>query len=597
MKRLSAEVYLEPADSANTASFPFLSLQQSFPLAAKQLAAQAAELETQYCDAVEVDFLLEGEKLQLGPSRPLKRSPQAALKIAVNLHQEGLISQCEAVLRIHPEELRALLLPSFQATEARRAERQGRLLGCGEGSTAGVTCGRLAFNSDEVRRLRKAGESVVLVCEKLTYAERDVLTIIAGLIVQKGPTQAAQQFEKPCLVLADLRIDSSGVHLQDREWVAGAEISLDATQGKVYDGSLQILAGELTAEAVTLMGWANEIRRLEVRANAASVDDIKLAMMFGAAGIGLFRIEYLLQSPQRLPVFQAALKDICDFSLETSAAIEQLKTELEEDIYSLLTAAASPSRPAFTLRLLDAPLSHMMGFWRDSGTLPLDYFSGSLGDWLQELNPAQGLRCGRLSIMFPSLMKLQVEASLRAWLRAGKSSDTVLLQIMMPGVCDAEELRILRDCVEKIVEETGSPRPEIGSMLEVPRACLMADELACLADFLSFGTGDLTESTCGISRYDSQLSFLPAYIEKGVLTQDPFRKIDQGGVAKLMRNAVEAVRASGKVVELGTCGAQAIDPDSLSFCRHLGLKYVSVPAHHVPVAQLAAAQTELKDIS
>ena len=205
----------------------------------------------------------------------------------------------------------------------------------------------------------------------------------------------------------------------------------------------------------------------------------------------------------------------------------------------------------------------------------------------------QGLRCGRLSVMYPRLLDLQLRALLRAWHRVRSKGLTVRLQVMMPGVTDVGELRFLRERMETVAGELGLESPQVGSMLELPRACLTADRLAEQADFLSFGTGDLTESTCGLSRYDSHLSFLPEYLERDFFEKDPFGSIDQAGVGALMKMAVQAVNTKFPTVELGTCGAQAVDAESLKFCRRIGLRYVSVPAHHLPVARLAAAQAEL----
>jgi pyruvate, orthophosphate dikinase len=590
VKRLSAEIHL--AEAPDTV-LPFFSLQKSFPEVAQQLQDQVADLEQTYRDAVQVDFELPEQELRIVAHEPLLRGPQAAIKIAVSLVGEGLISQSEALLKVSPEFIRQILLPHFEATSVRRVLRQESLLTLGEGVQGGVISGRVALNSDSAFRFHQQGEPVILICEQLTYLEREALPIVGGLVVKRGPTLVAQQFERPCVVAADLKLENSQAIFQDQRVTEGEVVSLDANTGQIFLGPLQLIPGELTPDAVTLLTWADQVREIEIRANIGSVQGAKLALTFGAEGVGLCRIESLFQSPERLPRFQTAFREIC-LDLPSSSALEQLAQDIEDDVYGLLIAVAAPDRTPFAMRLLDAPVSQMIRHWKEQTELPAGYFEGPLESWLHELNPLQGLRCGRLSLLFPRLMKLQVEAILKAWNRVTESGTSIRLQIMMPGVCDVQEIRILRQRVQEVANEIGVEMPEVGSMLELPRACLTADVLSEAADFFSFGTGDLTESTCGISRYDAQLSFLSPYLEKGILGQDPFRSIDQHGVGALMKTAVERVHAKCPTLELGTCGAQVVDPESLAFCCRLGLKYVSVPAHHVPVARLAAAQVELR---
>lgn len=577
-----------------TSSLPFLSLQQSFPEAARQLQERVPAMEAQLKDAAQVDFVLAEGQLRLSAPTPLERGPQAALKIAVSLVEEGLISRHQALLRVKPEEVRQLLLPSFEVTEVRQAVRQGRLLTLGEGVRGGVVSGRLALDSETACRLHQLGEPVVLVCEQLTYLERDALSMVSGVIVAGGPTLAAQQFERACVVAPELRVEQREARFSAQGVPEGETVSVDAFTGQVFSGPLRVVSGELTSDAASLLGWADEVRQLEIRANICSLEDARLAVRLGAAGIGLCRIESLFQTPARLPLFQTVLREICLTGSESSSTLDQLTREIEDDFHQLLLAARGTDQTPFAVRLLDAPVSQMMAYWKDCGQLPADYFRGTLGVWLRELNPMQGLRCGRLSILFPALMKLQVRALLRAWDRASKQAASIRLQMMMPGVCDVQEIRILRTVVGDVCAQEGLQMPEIGSMLEVPRACLTAGTLCEEADFLSFGTGDLTESTCGISRYDSQLSFLPGYLEEGIFTRDPFQSIDQPGVGALMQFALERVKQKCPSVEMGTCGAQAVDPESLAFCCRLGLNYASVPVHHLPVARLAAAQAVLR---
>ncbi|MBX3172101.1 MAG: hypothetical protein KF760_32150 [Candidatus Eremiobacteraeota bacterium] len=557
-KRASAEVFTHEIPVRQ----PLLALQQAVPEAASQLQQLALQEEARQRDAVVLDFTVEEGTVRVLEVRGLERTPQAACKIAVALVQEGLLGREQALLRIDPQDLREMLLGSVDGS--------GELLCQGESMVGGVATGRIVTSLDSASQWR---EPVILLCDQLTYAQRDALDLVSGLIVRSGPALAARHYERPC------------IRLQECELSEGQPVTLDAGSGRVFAGELPLLAGELSGDARTLLEWADELRGLEIRANVASLEEARQAPYFGAQGVGLCRIESLFQAPHRLPLFQQVLRQICYEKRATSPEYEQITRELSEEIAGLLEATSGP----FNLRLLDAPLSQMLGYWRASGELPEGYFAGELSAWLHELNPMQGLRCGRLSLLYPKLMEIQLRAAVRA--RAGRE---LRLQVMLPGVCDAQELRLFRQCLEQVAAEEDCQLPEIGSMLEIPRACLLADQLGEVADFLSFGTGDLTEATCGISRYDSPLSFLPGYLEASVFARDPFEAIDQDGVGALMRLACERVHAKCPSVEMGTCGAQAVDPQSLEFCIQLGLKYVSVPVHHLPVARLAAAQAELR---
>ena len=555
LKRASAEVFTAELQVRQ----PLVALQQAFPEAAAQLQQWAAQLEAEQGDALSIEFEVEGGALRLGSVEPLERTGLAACKIAVSLVQEGLLTREQALLLIEPEDLRQMSLPVVD---------EGAVLCSGERLVEGVASGRIVTSAAQV-----GSEPVILLCDRLTYAERDALDLVSGIIVRSGVALAARHLERPCRRVVDCRLK------------AGDLVTLDATTGRVLAGEVEWSSGELSGDAWTLLEWADGLHTLEIRANVAWLEEARQAPHFGAQGVGLFRIEPLLQMPQRLPLFQQVLRQICYETLPASPAYEQLTDEVSQDVAALLETTSGP----FNIRLLDAPLAQMLGYWRDSGELPEGYFAGEMAAWLHELNPMQGLRCGRLSLLFPKLMEIQLRAILRGW--KGRSTR---LQVMLPGVCAAQELRIMRARLCELAVAEGVAMPEIGSMLETPRACLLADELAEVADFLSFGTGDLTEATCGMSRYDSPFSFLPQYLEQSVFGRDPFEAIDQEGVGALMRLACERVQAKCPSVEMGTCGAQAVDPQSLEFCVRLGLNYVSVPLRHLAVARLAAAQAVLK---
>lgn len=557
LKRASAEVFTAELPVRQ----PLMALQQAFPEAAAQLQQLADEKEAQQGDALSIEFEVEGGVLRPGQLEPLARTPQAACKIAVSLVQEGLLTRQQALLLIQPEDLRQMALPLVE---------EGEVLCSGESLVDGVASGRIVTSAAQAAASR---EPVILLCDRLSYTERDALDLVGGVVLRAGAALAARHQERPCLRVADCRL------------AEGQLVTLDATGGRVLAGEVGWSSGELSSDARTLLEWADGVRTLEIRANLAWLEEARQAAELGAQGVGLYRIEPLFQAPPRLPLFQQVLRQICHEQLPDSAAYQQLTDEVARDVAALLETSNGP----FNLRLLDAPLAQMLGYWRDSGELPEGYFAGPMAAWLHELNPMQGLRCGRLSLLFPKLMEIQLRAILRGW--AGRSTR---LQVMLPGVCAAQELRIFRARLIELAAEEGTAMPEIGSMLEIPRACLLAEQLAEVADFLSFGTGDLTEATCGISRYDSPFSFLPEYLEQSVFARDPFEAIDQEGVGALMRLACERVQAKCPSVEMGTCGAQAVDPQSLEFCMRLGLKYVSVPLRHLAVARLAAAQALLR---
>lgn len=568
LKRVTGEILTEDG------SLPFSMFKRASPEIAAAVEERASELERAERDAVSFRFSYQNQQLLTSWVAPLEREPAASVTIAVSLVKEALLSKEDALLRIEPSTVERILAPVFSAAEAGRATRDGRLLCQGDGKGVEAVSGYVAADLLTAFELQKQGKPVILVCPRLTYSERDALPIISGFVVTQEPVQAALLFDKPGVIIDSLA-----------EIVNQTEVSLDPVLGRVFRGRMDVLAGSVSHDLMQILAWADEIRDIEIRANVATAQEVEYARAFGARGVGLCRIESLFQKPERLGLFARVLKDVC--LRRTSDSLATLQQEIQDEVKGLFQAAGSDE--PFILRLLDVPLSQMLRFWRDGHYVETDYFEGPLKDWLQELNPLGGLRFGRLSLLYPELLKLQIRAILRAW-----KDQPVKLQIMMPGVTDAEELRILRGEVQAEASSLKLDLPLIGSMLETPRACLTIEELASEGDFFSFGTGDLTESTCGISRYDGPLSFLNAYVEKGIFSRDPFESLDQSGVGKLMKQAVAAAKKENPTVELGTCGAQAVEEESLSFCRDLGLDYVSVPMLRLPATRLSAARVKIR---
>lgn len=564
------------------------SLKDLHPRVHEMLKVKGRELEGRFSDAVSFRFYWDGECLSVDEETRLQRSPEAAFTIAVELVRQNRIDKSEALRRVNPDELRRLLSSRFEADDERRLEERGRLVTVGSGGEGGAVTGRLALSAEKALALRAAGESPILAVSRLGYGEREVLPLVAGVVVSQGSLGAARQFGKPCVLVESSRVEQENWWVGDRVVSEGAPLSIDGYSGKIFSATLPVVPGELTQSAFTLLQWADEVRTMGVRANVATSEEVAEARFLGAEGIGLCRVDYTFLDPAALPLFQSVLHEICEGGVKCSPAIDELVRVVETELRAMFRVFPKSTGVPFVLRLLDFPLSTLLKEWSDSGELEAEYFSGLLGDWRRELNPLQGLRCGRLAIAFPALMDLQIRAAVRAWKKVGIES--VRLQLMLPGTCDPKEMELFRNRVEQVCGEEEVASPEVGSMLEVPRACLLSGEIALLSDFCAFGTGDLTEAACGLSRYDSQLSFLPSYLEQGVFRDDPFLRIDRKGVGVLMEIAAEQIRALNTKLELGICGAQAVHPESLQFCHDLGLAYVSAPPRTVPILRLICAQ-------
>lgn len=587
---IRGNVYFALGDSEPV---PLSSLKELHPRLYELLKAKGRELEERFSDAVSFRFQWNDETLVVEEEKPLERGPEASFTIATELVRQGRISRSEALLRVDYREFKRLLCPRFDLADEVRLEERGRLAAVGVGGGGGAVSGRLVLSAERALALHSEGQTPVLAVDRLGYAEREVLPLLGGVLIRRGSLGAARQFERPCVLVENAVVGHEhwsvdGVSLKEGSWV-----SLDGYSGKVFSAALPVNPGTLTDEASTLLQWADEVKRIELRANVTNSEEVAQGVHYGAQGVGLCRIDYTFLSQGRLKLFQSALREICEQGIESSPTIDSLTNEVEGEIRAMMRELPKGNETPFALRLLDFPLAMLLREWSDSSELDSDYFTGLLGDWRRELNPLQGLRCGRLAVAYPALMKLQLRAALRAWKRVGIKM--VRLQLMLAGTSDPREVELFGTRIDEACREEGVPRPGVGTMLEVPRACLLAAEMGRYSDFCSFGTGDLTESTCSLSRYDSQLSFLPAYLEQGVFDEDPFLSIDRKGVGQLMRLATEQLKEACPEVELGTCGAQAVQPDSLSFCLELGLKYVSAPPKMIPILRLLGAQLALRE--
>lgn len=393
--------------------------------------------------------------------------PTDVLKQAIQLVENGALSKQDAILQITPDLLNRLLASFFSAREVQQAVRAKRLLLKGVGCGTDVATGFVALDAAAAFRLHCRGKPVILVGERLSYLERDVLPLIQGFVVKEGPIAAALHWEKPGLVSAGYEALTEGM-----------EVSLDPLAGFVIEGSLELHPGRVTSELLALLEWADEFKSLEIRTNASFPEEIATALAMGASGVGLCRIESIILQPNRLGLFSQVLKE-CVHGATNSDLLRALEQEIAQELL-LLFQAVGPGKP-FTIRLLDAPIAQLLRFWRDSEYVAKDYFDHLLQGWLQELNPMGGLRFGRLSLLFPDLLSFQLRAILKAF-----KAQPVRLQIMMPGVTDASEVMLLRREVEALAGALEVAVPMVGSMLETPRACLTIDRLVRVGDFFFF---------------------------------------------------------------------------------------------------------------
>ncbi|HEX6988705.1 MAG TPA: pyruvate, phosphate dikinase, partial [Bacillota bacterium] len=586
-------------------------LAEEHPAIYRQLAEAAARLERHYGDMQDIEFTVERGRLFLLQTRAGKRTALAAVRIACDLVAERLIDRREAVRRVEPEQVERLLHKSVSPEAAQRALAQG--LPASPGAAVGVA----VFDPDEAERLAAEGSAVILIRPETTPDDIHGMIAAQGILTSRGGMTChaaivARGMGKPCVVgCSALQVDlAAGVaRVGEAQLAAGQRITIDGSSGRVFLGDVPMVDPEMRPEFEALLGWADEIRRLGVRANADTPEDAARARSFGAEGIGLCRTEHMFMGADRLPVVQRMI--LAETDDERREALEQLLPMQRQDFYGILRAMAGLP---VTVRLLDPPLHE---FLPDAGQLAADAdrLSREGGDpealartermlarvrALAEANPMLGHRGCRLGITFPEVYAMQVRALFEAAAQLRREGVDARPEVMIPLVAEAEELRRLRALVEEtaaqVSRETGVPLDcPVGTMIEVPRACLTADQVAEGADFFSFGTNDLTQTTFGFSRDDAEAKFLHHYLQEGVLTANPFMTLDVDGVGSLIRMAVSAGRRRRPDLKVGICGEHGGDPASIAFCHRAGLDYVSCSPFRVAVARLAAAHAALAD--
>ncbi len=566
---------------------PVESMAQIMPEAYAQLLAALRRLEERYRDVQDVEFTVEDGILYILQTRAAKRTAAAALKAAVDMVDEGTLSREEAIVRIDPRSLDQLLHPRIDPAAEPSAVAKGL------NASPGAASGAIVFDADGAVEGAKSGP-VILVREETTpddihgmIAAQGILTVHGGMTSHAAVV--ARGMGKPCVAGCEgLSIAEGVVRLPGVELREGDVITIDGGSGKVYVGALELVAPQLNEDFETLLSWADAYRRLRVRANADAPEDAARAREFGAEGIGLCRTEHMFFGDERLPVMQEMI--LADNEPGRRAALERLLPFQQADFEGIFEAMAGLP---VTVRLLDPPLHEFL----PPAEQATDERMRARIRFLHESNPMLGMRGCRLGIVYPEIYEMQIRAIARAALAVqARLGVAPRVEIMHPLVGFAEELRRLRELSERVWAEEAPELPRtIGTMIELPRACMRAEEIAAEADFFSFGTNDLTQTALGVSRDDADRTFLTRYLEERVLEQNPFEVLDQDGVGALMRIAVGAGRSAKPGLKLGICGEHGGEPSSVGFCHSLGLDYVSCSPFRVPIARLAAAQAALAE--
>jgi pyruvate,orthophosphate dikinase len=577
------------------------SMEGAMPEAYNELVRIYGILEKHYRDMQDMEFTVEKGKLWMLQTRNGKRTAKAALRIAVELASEGLITQEEAITRVEPAALDQLLHPTIDP----KAER--KILGTGLPASPGAASGEIVFNSDDAEAAKKAGHKVILVRVETSPEDIHGMHAAEGILTTRGGMTShaavvARGMGKPCVSGAGaIRVDYTAQTLTvaGQTLKKGEIITIDGSNGQVLLGRVEMLQPELSGEFATLMGWADKVRHMKVRANAETPLDAKTARNFGAEGIGLCRTEHMFFEGDRIVAVREMI--LSDDEAGRRAALAKLLPMQRKDFVELFTIM---SGLPVTIRLLDPPLHEFLPHSEEEMQEVAKAMNASVDKLrhrareLHEFNPMLGFRGCRLAVAYPEIAEMQARAIFEAAVEAGKTTgQPVVPEVMVPLVMTKPELDWVKARIvamaEAVKAESGvAIEYQVGTMIELPRAALRAGEIAESAEFFSFGTNDLTQTTLGISR-DDAASFLGPYTSKGLLPADPFVTIDQEGVGELVKLAVERGKKTRPNIKLGICGEHGGDPASIHFCQSVGLDYVSCSPYRVPIARLAAAQAAL----
>ncbi|MEX0850554.1 MAG: pyruvate, phosphate dikinase [Gaiellaceae bacterium] len=568
---------------------PIERMRERMPNAFEELVETLDRLESHYRDMQDIEFTVEEGKLYLLQTRTGKRTAAAALRAAAEMVDETLISREEAVARIDPAQLDQLLHPMIDPSAKVEVATRGL------NASPGAASGAIVLDADTAEERGKAGEDVILVRWETTPDDIHGLIQARGVLTAHGGMTShaavvARGMGKPCVAGCEgLSIDykAGTVKIGESELRAGDIITIDGGTGDVIVGSVPLVPPAIDENFGTILGWADDIRRLRVRANADTPEDAAKAREFGAEGIGLCRTEHMFMAEGRLPIVREMI--LARDEDERRAALDRLLPMQQADFEGIFEAMAGYP---VTIRLLDPPLHEFLPPLEEATSDAMRERIRSL----HESNPMLGTRGCRLGLQFPEIYEMQVRAIVRAARAvAERTGEAPLVEIMHPLVGFREELARLRELTERVAAEEPTVSYLCGTMIELPRAALRADEIAEEADFFSFGTNDLTQTALGFSRDDAEGKFLTYYLEHGILERNPFEVLDEDGVGDLMRIAVERGRGAKPAIKLGICGEHGGEPRSVAFCHRLGLDYVSCSPYRVPLARLAAAQAALAE--
>ncbi|MFH1208306.1 MAG: pyruvate, phosphate dikinase [Candidatus Omnitrophota bacterium] len=580
---------------------PIEVLSQKWPVIYKQLNALRLRLEKHYKDMQDIEFTIQEGKLYILQTRNGKRTAAAAVRVAVELVKEKVLTRGQALLRVDPKQLDQLLHPTFDPKQKKEVIAKGLP------ASPGAATGKVVFTAEDAEAWAKKGETVILVRIETSPEDIGGMNVAKGILTARGGMTShaavvARGMGKCCVAgVSDIQIDYKG-----RQFIAGKAvvkegdfISLDGSLGQVYLGKLNTIESQLSGNFATLMKWADEIRKLKVRTNGDTPHDVEVARRFGAEGIGLCRTEHMFFEGDRIIAVREMI--LADDKAGREKALAKLLPMQRGDFERIFEAMKGFP---VTIRLLDPPLHEFLPQEAANQQEMADVMKVSIEvvkqkvEALHEFNPMLGHRGCRLGITYPEIYAMQVRAIIEAACNLKKKGMKIVPEIMIPLVGTKKELEILRDLsvetINKVLAEKGTKvEYMIGTMIEVPRAALTADRIAEIAEFFSFGTNDLTQMTLGFSRDDSG-SFMGAYLDQGIYEKDVFQSIDEEGVGSLIQLAVEKGRKTKKDLKIGICGEHGGDPSSIAFCNKVGMNYVSCSPYRVPIARLAAAQAVLR---
>ena len=585
---------------------PIAEMAEKFPEAFKQFEDVCKILEDHYRDMQDMEFTVEHGKLYMLQTRNGKRTPAAALKIACDLVDEGMIDEKKAVAMIEPRSLDTLLHPQFDTEVLKKTPVIGKALP----ASPGAACGKIVFSAEDAKAWKERGEKVVLVRLETSPEDIEGMKASQGILTVRGGMTShaavvARGMGKCCVSgCGDIKMDEENkqFELAGKVYHEGDWLSIDGSTGNIYDGAVPTVDASIGGEFGRVMGWADKYRRLGVRTNADNPHDTAQAVKFGAEGIGLCRTEHMFFEADRIPAIREM---ICSDTVEQrEKALAKLEPMQQGDFEAMYIALEG--RP-MTVRFLDPPLHEFVPTEEADIELLAKDMGKSVAEIkniiasLHEFNPMMGHRGCRLAVTFPEIAAMQTRAVIKAALNVNAAHPDwhIVPEIMIPLVGEVKELKYVKDVVVKTADEIISSvksdmKYKVGTMIEIPRAALTADEIAKEADFFSFGTNDLTQMTFGFSRDDAG-KFLGAYYDKKIYENDPFAKLDQVGVGKLVKMAATMGRESNPDIHLGICGEHGGDPASVEFCHKVGLDYVSCSPFRVPIARLAAAQAAIRE--